>query len=98
AQQVVAEGPLEVEARGLALVEAAADAAVARVAADVLELPERGVVGTGGADDAAALVPRAAAGGAALVDAVHRLGDEVLGQVAGVGQRPVVAARAGEAL
>src|SRR5690606_34227155 len=62
------------------------------------ELPERGVVGTGSADDAAALVPRAAAGGAALVDAVHRLGDEVLGQVAGVGQRPVVAARAGEAL
>src|SRR5690606_36795954 len=42
--------------------------------------------------DAAVGVPLAVGGGTALVHAVHRLGDEVLGEVAGIGQRPVVAA------
>src|SRR5690606_29468359 len=97
AQQVVAERPLEVQARRLALVDPVVDAAVARMAALALDLAELGLPGVG-ADDAADRVPRAAVGaGAALVDAVHGLGHEVAGQVAGVGQRPVVAARAGEA-
>src|SRR5690606_24626560 len=97
AQQVVAERPLEVQARRLALVDPVVDAAVARMAALALDLAELGLPGVG-ADDAADRIPRAAVGaGAALVDTVHGLGHEVAGQVAGVGQRPVVAARAGEA-
>src|SRR3546814_312701 len=52
---------------------------------------EEFVVGAVAADDAARTVPGAAADGAALVHAVHRLGDEVLGEVAGIGERPAVA-------
>src|SRR3546814_9106754 len=49
-------------------------------------------LGAVAADDAARTVPGAAADGAAPVHAVHRLGDEVLGEVAGIGERPAVAA------
>src|SRR5690606_37941775 len=99
AQQVVAQRPFEVEAGGLALVVAAADAAVARVAAFRLGggAEQAGELAVAG-NDAAALVPRAAGQCTALVHAVHGLGHEVLGEVAGVGQRPVVAARAGGGL
>src|SRR5690606_13849353 len=91
AQQVVTQRPLEVQPRGLALVVAGADAGVARMAPFLDgRRAEDLVVGAVAADDAARAVPGAAAGGAALVHAIHRLGDEVLGEVAGVGQRPVV--------
>src|SRR5690606_34255542 len=46
------------------------------------------------ADDAAIVVPRTAPERAALVHAVHRLGHEIVGQVAGIGERPAVTARA----
>src|SRR5690606_21865425 len=47
--------------------------------------------------DAAAGVPWTAGGGAAFVDAIHRLRDEGVGKMAGVGDRPVVAAGTGMA-
>src|SRR5690606_5032687 len=71
AQQVVAQRPLEVEAGGLALVVAAADAAIARVATFRLGggAEQAGELAVAG-NDAAALVPRAAGQGTALVHAV----------------------------
>src|SRR5690606_3780443 len=99
AQQVVAERPFEVEAGRFAGVEAAADAGVGRVATlGQGGRPEQAGVFAVAADDAAPGIPRAAAGGAALVLAVHRLGGEVVPEVAGVGDRPVVAAGARGAL
>src|SRR5690606_40511648 len=85
-----------VQARGLALVEPAVDA----VAARGTPLPhgrraENIVVGTVPIQDAAVGIPLAVTGGTALVHPVHRLADEVLGEVAGVRQRPVVAAGPG---
>src|SRR3546814_20746723 len=58
------------------------------------DLPEQPGVLAVPADDAAVRIPRAAAGGAALVLAVHRLGGEVVAEVTGIADRPVVAAGA----
>src|SRR5690606_16278834 len=87
-QQVVAERPLEIEARRLALVVAAADAAIARMTT----FRRSGLAGLG--NDAACAVQRAAAERTALVHAIHRLGDEIVGEMTRIGGRPVVAAGA----
>ena len=93
AQQVVAEGPFEIEAGGLALVIAQRDAGVRRMAAFALGrgAEHRGVAARA-REDAAVRVPVAVGIGAALVHAVHGLGDEVVRDLAGVGDRPVATA------
>src|SRR5690606_19367687 len=75
-----------------ALVHAVVDAAVGGVAALGAGGTERAAIAAGQADDAAVRVPWAATAEGSLVEAVHRLDREVVGKVAGVGHRPVVAA------
>src|SRR5690606_32826079 len=75
------------------------DAGVGRMAAFALgRRAECGGITARSRHDAATGVPWTAARGAALVHAVHGLGNEIVGQMAGVGDRPVVAARARVAL
>ena len=99
AQQVITQRPLEINARRFALVKAAVDPAVGGVAPFLRRHgPELGRVATATRDGAAVRIPGAATGGATLIHAIHRLGDEVVREVARVRYSPVVATSAGEAL
>ncbi|MNV01655.1 hypothetical protein D3C71_918630 [compost metagenome] len=96
--QVITQCPFEVQARRFTLVLTVADGFVGRVATHAfLFAIYLGVAGRH-RDDAAVAIRRAVAHCTTLVDAIHRLGDEVVGQMAGVRQRPVVTAGRSAAL
>src|SRR5690606_29465235 len=90
ANQVVTQGPFKVQTRRFTLVFTVADGFVGRVAAHAFLFAVYLAVAGRHRDDAALTIHRAVAHRTTLVDAIHRLGDEVVGQMAGVRQRPIV--------